>query len=105
MSRLGAEDKRPSQMGKEPLVDRPAIGVVAAIGPWNFPVTLAMSKIAPAMAAGCTLVIKPSPGTVLASYIVAMRIPVAAVAHAGRRADRPLVGVHLSSETDRIWGA
>ncbi len=68
---LGAEDKRPSQMGKETLVERPAIGVVAAIVPWNFPVTLAMSKIAPAMAAGCTLVIKPSPGTILDSYIMA----------------------------------
>ncbi len=64
-------DVRPSQMGKETLVERSAVGVVAAIVPWNFPVTLAMSKIAPAMAAGCTLVIKPSPGTVLDSYIVA----------------------------------
>lgn len=68
---LGGEDIRPSQMGKQTLVDRPAIGVVAAIVPWNFPVTLAMSKIAPAMAAGCTLVIKPSPGTILDSYIMA----------------------------------
>lgn len=64
-------DVRPSQMGKETLVERTAVGVVAAIVPWNFPVTLAMSKIAPAMAAGCTMVIKPSPGTVLDSYLVA----------------------------------
>ena len=64
-------DVRPSQMGKETLVERSAVGVVAAIVPWNFPVTLAMSKIAPAMAAGCTMVIKPSPGTILDSYIVA----------------------------------
>ena len=68
---MGAEDIRPSQMGKQTIVERPAIGVVAAIVPWNFPVTLALSKIAPAMAAGCTLVIKPSPGTILDSYIVA----------------------------------
>jgi aldehyde dehydrogenase (NAD+) len=64
-------DIRPSQMGKETIVERPAIGVVAAIVPWNFPVTLALSKIAPAMAAGCTLVIKPSPGTILDSYVIA----------------------------------
>jgi geranial dehydrogenase len=64
-------DVRPSQMGKETLVENKAVGVVAAIVPWNFPVTLAMSKIAPAMAAGCTIVIKPSPGTVLDSYLVA----------------------------------
>jgi len=65
------EEKRPSQLGRETLVSRNPIGVVAAIVPWNFPVVLAMTKIAPAMAAGCTLVIKPSPGTVLDSYIVA----------------------------------
>ncbi len=68
---LGQDDRRPSQMGRETLVERPAIGVVAAIVPWNFPVALALSKIAPAMAAGCTLVIKPSPGTILDSYIMA----------------------------------
>ena len=68
---MGSDDIRPSQMGKQTIVERPAIGVVAAIVPWNFPVTLALSKIAPAMAAGCTMVIKPSPGTILDSYIVA----------------------------------
>jgi geranial dehydrogenase len=66
-----ALDQRPSQLGRETLVERRPIGVVAAIVPWNFPVTLAMSKIAPAMLAGCTVVIKPSPGTVLDSYLVA----------------------------------
>jgi geranial dehydrogenase len=67
----GQEEQRPSQMGKETLVSRKPIGVVAAIVPWNFPATLAMTKIAPALAAGCTVVIKPSPGTVLDSYICA----------------------------------
>lgn len=68
---LGQPDVRPSQMGKQTLVEQSPIGVVAAIVPWNFPVTLALNKIAPAMAAGCTLVIKPSPGTVLDSYLLA----------------------------------
>ncbi len=68
---MGQPDVRPSQMGKETLVEGTPIGVVAAIVPWNFPVTLALNKIAPAMAAGCTLVIKPSPGTVLDSYLLA----------------------------------
>ncbi|MEY2942262.1 MAG: hypothetical protein RLY97_276 [Pseudomonadota bacterium] len=68
---MGQRDVRPSQMGKETLVEASPIGVVAAIVPWNFPVTLALNKIAPAMAAGCTMVIKPSPGTVLDSYILA----------------------------------
>ena len=68
---IGAPDVRPSQMGKETLVEGTPLGVVAAIVPWNFPVTLALNKIAPAMAAGCTLVIKPSPGTILDSYLLA----------------------------------
>lgn len=68
---MSLSEVRPSQMGKETVVERAPIGVVAAVVPWNFPVTLAMSKIAPAMAAGCTMVIKPSPGTVLDSYVMA----------------------------------
>ncbi|WP_068075723.1 aldehyde dehydrogenase [Novosphingobium lentum] len=68
---LGQPDVRPSQMGKETLVEGSPMGVIAAIVPWNFPVTLALNKIAPAMAVGCTLVIKPSPGTVLDSYLLA----------------------------------
>lgn len=68
---IALSETRPSQMGQETLVERSPVGVVAAVVPWNFPVTLAFSKIAPAMLTGCTLVIKPSPGTVLDSYLVA----------------------------------
>ena len=46
------------------------VGVVAAICPWNFPVLLAMWKIAPAMVAGCTMVLKPSPHTPLATCLL-----------------------------------
>src|SRR5664280_2411964 len=46
------------------VVRRP-VGVVAAITPWNFPLTLAFWKIAPALLAGNTLVLKPSPLTTL----------------------------------------
>jgi acyl-CoA reductase-like NAD-dependent aldehyde dehydrogenase len=42
-------------------------GVVAAITPWNFPVMIAMSKVAPALLAGNTVVLKPSPFTPLAT--------------------------------------
>ncbi|CAL9347916.1 NADP_NAD-dependent aldehyde dehydrogenase PuuC [Streptomyces sp. enrichment culture] len=42
------------------LVTREPIGVVGAVVPWNFPLTLAGWKIAPALAAGCTVVLKPS---------------------------------------------
>jgi acyl-CoA reductase-like NAD-dependent aldehyde dehydrogenase len=48
------------------VVTRP-LGVVAAITPWNFPVSSACMKIAPALAAGNTVVLKPSPFTPLAT--------------------------------------
>ena len=51
------------------VVRRP-IGVVAAITPWNFPLTLAFWKIAPALLAGNTLVLKPSPFTPLTTLKV-----------------------------------
>ncbi|MEU9336536.1 aldehyde dehydrogenase family protein [Streptomyces sp. NPDC048290] len=41
------------------------VGVVGAIVPWNFPILLAVWKIAPALVAGCTIVVKPSPFTPL----------------------------------------
>lgn len=47
------------------------VGVVAAIVPWNYPQVLSTFKIAPAMAAGCTVVLKPSPEAVLDSFVVA----------------------------------
>jgi len=53
------------------IVRREPVGVVAAIAPWNFPAVLSMFKIAPALAAGCTVVLKPSPETTLDSYVLA----------------------------------
>jgi acyl-CoA reductase-like NAD-dependent aldehyde dehydrogenase len=47
------------------------IGVVAAIAPWNFPQSLSASKFGPALASGCTLVLKPSPETVLDEMLFA----------------------------------
>jgi len=52
--------------GRIEVLHRP-YGVVAAITPWNFPVMIAMSKIAPALTAGNTVVLKPSPFTPLAT--------------------------------------
>jgi acyl-CoA reductase-like NAD-dependent aldehyde dehydrogenase len=51
-------------------VARRPLGVVAAITPWNFPLTLAFWKIAPALLAGNTMVLKPSPYTPLATLKV-----------------------------------
>jgi succinate-semialdehyde dehydrogenase/glutarate-semialdehyde dehydrogenase len=44
------------------------VGVVAAITPWNFPVALVLWKLAPALAAGCTVVIKPAEEAPLAAW-------------------------------------
>ena len=56
--------------GKIRVLSKP-VGVVGAIVPWNFPQCLTMFKLAPALAAGCTIVIKPSPETVLDSLLLA----------------------------------
>jgi len=49
------------------LVIRQPIGVVAAITPWNFPNAMITRKVAPALAAGCTVVVKPAPETPLSA--------------------------------------
>ncbi|MHB8671124.1 MAG: aldehyde dehydrogenase family protein [Acidimicrobiales bacterium] len=45
------------------LVRREAAGVVGAVTPWNFPLYLNLAKLGPALAAGCTVVLKPAPDT------------------------------------------
>ncbi|TVS16795.1 MAG: NAD-dependent succinate-semialdehyde dehydrogenase [Gammaproteobacteria bacterium] len=57
--------------GKRVLVFRQAIGVVGAITPWNFPIATVTRKAAPALAAGCTTVIKPAPETPLCALALA----------------------------------
>lgn len=53
------------------LVRREPIGVAAVITSWNYPITLAFSQLAPALAAGCTIVLKPAAATSLSAYILA----------------------------------
>lgn len=76
---LSVAETRDGLFGGKIDVRRGPVGVVAAIVPWNFPQALSMFKIAPAMAAGCTLVIKPSPETVLDAYLFAAAVEEAAV--------------------------
>lgn len=52
------------------LVSHQAVGVVAAITPWNYPVSMITRKIAPALAAGCTVVLKPAESTPLCARAV-----------------------------------
>src|SRR5207342_3248854 len=53
--------------GRKLIVVKEPVGVVAAITPWNFPLAMIARKIAPALAAGCTVVAKPAEDTPLTS--------------------------------------
>lgn len=52
-----------SQVNRRIFVLRQPVGVCAAITPWNFPAAMVTRKVAPALAAGCTVVLKPAPQT------------------------------------------
>ena len=57
--------------GKRHLVLKQPVGVVGAIAPWNFPLVLAARKVAPALAAGCPVVLKPASATPLSAVLLA----------------------------------
>ncbi len=74
--RVGGETLATSDPTKRMTVLRQPIGVCAAITPWNFPLAMITRKVAPALAAGCTVVIKPAeltPLTALAAAELAQR--------------------------------
>ncbi len=56
--------------GKRVLTFRQPVGVVAAMTPWNFPYSMITRKIAPALAAGCTVVLRPSSATPLVALAI-----------------------------------
>ena len=60
----------PKQSGRMLVLKQP-IGVVGAITPWNFPLAMVTRKISPALAAGCTVVVKPAPETPLSALALA----------------------------------
>jgi len=91
------EEERIGMMGSPIIVRREPVGVVGAIVPWNVPQFVTMSKLAPALLTGCSIVIKPSPETPLDAFLMAelleqSGIPkgVVSVVPAGRE-----VGEHL----------
>jgi succinate-semialdehyde dehydrogenase/glutarate-semialdehyde dehydrogenase len=69
--RLYGETIPTTDGNKRYLVIRQPIGVCAAITPWNFPIAMITRKVAPALAAGCTVVIKPAEATPLSALAVA----------------------------------
>ncbi|WP_188192301.1 aldehyde dehydrogenase family protein [Nonomuraea sp. SYSU D8015] len=69
-ARLAESHPRESRVGNSLVVKEP-VGVVAAITPWNYPLHQIVCKVAPALAAGCTVVLKPSEVAPLAAYALA----------------------------------
>jgi aldehyde dehydrogenase (NAD+) len=65
------EEERMGVLGSPVIVRREAVGVVAGIVPWNVPQFVTMSKLAPALLTGCTMVLKPAPETPLDAYLMA----------------------------------
>ena len=65
------EERRDGVLGSPVVVRREPVGVVAAIPPWNVPQFTIMSKVVPAILAGCTVVVKPAPETPLDGYLMA----------------------------------
>lgn len=71
-TKIAGETLTPSAPGEwHAFTLREPVGVVGAIVPWNFPFVMAVSKIAPALAAGCTVVLKPAEQTPLTAVILA----------------------------------
>lgn len=73
------EEVRPAMAGGHAIVVREPVGVVVAVVPWNAPLPTLALKVAPALAAGCTVIAKPSPETPLEAMILAECIAAAGV--------------------------
>lgn len=80
------------------LVQYQPIGVALLITPWNFPAAMATRKIAPALAAGCTCVLKPATATPLTAYAIAQILAEAGVPDG-------VVNVITSSTTSEVVNA
>ncbi|RZF56835.1 NAD-dependent succinate-semialdehyde dehydrogenase [Acinetobacter halotolerans] len=66
--RIDGEVLTPTLPNQRLLVIKQAIGVTAAITPWNFPAAMITRKAAPAIAAGCSMLVKPAEQTPLTAY-------------------------------------
>jgi aldehyde dehydrogenase (NAD+) len=64
------EQIQPSPMGST-IIRKEPVGVVGVITPWNYPQAKALISIAPALAAGCSVVLKHSPDSALDAYVIA----------------------------------
>jgi succinate-semialdehyde dehydrogenase/glutarate-semialdehyde dehydrogenase len=96
--RIYGETIPASHPNKRILVRKEPVGVIAAITPWNFPAAMITRKVAPALAAGCTAVIKPANQTPLTA------LKMAELAHEAGIPDGVLnVITGRSSEIGEVW--
>ncbi|HEY7106995.1 MAG TPA: aldehyde dehydrogenase [Acidimicrobiia bacterium] len=65
------QEPRPGAFGSDVIIRKEPVGVVAAIIPWNMPQFLITTKLVPALLAGCTVVLKPSPESPLDALLLA----------------------------------
>jgi len=71
LAEQGFEELREPARGGTCVVVREPVGVAVAVVPWNAPLATSLLKVAPALAAGCTLILKPSPETPLEALLLA----------------------------------
>lgn len=69
--RIQGTIQMPAQAGRRVFTIKQPIGVAVALVPWNFPIAMILRKCAAAFAAGCTIVVKPSPETPLSVGVLA----------------------------------
>jgi succinate-semialdehyde dehydrogenase/glutarate-semialdehyde dehydrogenase len=70
-TRIPGEFRRTPSGSHNILVDHEPIGISVLVTPWNFPAAMATRKIGPALAAGCTVILKPASETPLTAYAMA----------------------------------
>ena len=103
--RVNGEIIPPNASDKRLLVTREPVGVCAAITPWNFPAAMITRKVAPAIAVGCTVVVKPAeqtPLTALALAVLAERAGIPAGVFnvvTGDAAAAPAIGDTLTADS------
>jgi acyl-CoA reductase-like NAD-dependent aldehyde dehydrogenase len=71
------QQERPGLYGKDIRIVKQPVGVVAAVVPWNMPQFLTVSKVVPALLAGCSVVLKPAPESVLDAQLLAEMVAAA----------------------------
>lgn len=93
--RIYGESVPASSVAKRIYVSKQPVGVTAAIAPWNFPLAMITRKLGPALAAGCTQVIKPASETPLAAL---------ALAEICQEADLPAGVMNVLTGKGRVFG-